>query len=272
MLLAGRCAHLLVDPAMKCQSQEIEFAVEVFVRGHSAGKSRTFPYVASRVGPLWVMRDAPRKNPRDYRKEEWITFGMDAREVDSIARRHTRGRFFLCVMVREGESDAPTRTIYKSLGYRLLSTEGFFVHRLQGIPKSQTPVSIERVRTPGLAVQLGKVTRTRPISSDLLGDKAPFRQYVALDGEEIVGRVRSVDAAGATWCADMYVSPSHRRRGIAHSLLSRMLRDDRSRGSKCSVLTASHTGALLYPQVGYVRVGTLFMFVPRAEIPYNPKK
>jgi GNAT superfamily N-acetyltransferase len=252
---------------MQCQSQEIKFAIEVFVRGHSAGKSRTFPCLASRVGPLWVMRDALRKNPRDYRKEEWITYGVDASEVEAIVQRHRRGRFFLCVMVEEGEPDAPTRTVYKSLGYRLLSTEGFFVHRLQRIPKSPTPLSIERVRTPGLAVRLAKLTRTRPLSSDLLGDKAPVRQYVALDGEEIVGRVRSVDAVGATWCADMFVNPSHRRRGIAHSLLSRMLRDDRARGSKCSVLTASHTGALLYPHVGYVRIGTLFMFVPRRAAP-----
>jgi hypothetical protein len=42
-----------------------------------------------------------------------------------------------------------------------------------------------------------------------------------------------------------------------------MLRDDRARGSKRSVLTASHTGALLYPRVGYERIGTLFMFAPK---------
>jgi len=60
----------------------------------------------------------------------------------------------------------------------------------------------------------------------------------------------------------MYVSPSHRRRGIGQALLSRMMRDDRARGSRSSVLTASHTGALLYPRVGYERIGTLFMFVP----------
>jgi transposase len=35
------------------------------------------------------MRDEPRKNPRDYRKEEWIAHGVDAREVNAIARRHT---------------------------------------------------------------------------------------------------------------------------------------------------------------------------------------
>ena len=75
------------------------------------------------------------------------------------------------------------------------------------------------MRTPELAARLGKITRTRPIADDLLGDDAPFRQYVALDGEDIVGRVRSVDAVGATWCADMYVNPSHRRRGIGQALL-----------------------------------------------------
>jgi GNAT superfamily N-acetyltransferase len=247
---------------MNSQRREIEFAIEVFVRGFSAGKSRTHPYEASRIGPLWLMRDAPRKNHRDYRKEEWIAHGVDAREVDALARQHTRGRYFVGALLAEGKPDEPTRSAYKALGYRLLLTEGFFVQRLQRIPRSPPPVAIERVRTPGLAARLGKATRTRPIPDGLLGNGAPFRQYVALAGEEIVGRVRSVDAAGATWCADMYVNASHRRRGIGKALLCRMLRDDRARGSRCSVLTASHTGALLYPHVGYERIGTLFVFAP----------
>ena len=252
---------------MKRPDREIKFAIEVFVRGHSTTRSRTFPYEVSRIGPLWLMRDAPRTNPRDYRKEEWIADNVDPRKVDAAARRHTRGRFFVCAMIAEGESGEPTGTAYKALGYRLLATEGFFVHRLKRIPKPLPAVSIERVRTPDLAARLGKVTRTRPISSDLLGDEAPFRLYVALDGGDIVGRVRSVDAAGATWCADMYVDPAHRRRGIGQALLSRMLRDDRTLGSQCSVLTASHTGALLYPRLGYERIGTLFMFAPRRGVP-----
>ena len=156
-----------------------------------------------------------------------------------------------------------SRSAYKSLGYRLLATEGFFVQRLKRIPKASSPVLIERVRTPAMAARLGKATRTRPVLDSLLGDDAPFRQYVALDRDEIVGRVRSVDAVGATWCADMHVTASHRRRGIGQALLCRMLRDDRANRSKCSVLTASHTGALLYPRVGYERIGTLFMFVPK---------
>jgi GNAT superfamily N-acetyltransferase len=78
-------------------------------------------------------------------------------------------------------------------------------------------------------------------------------------------RVRSVDAAGATWCADVYVDPAYRQHGIRQALLCRMLRDDRARGSKCSVLTSSHTGALLYPRIGYERIGTLYMFAPTRQ-------
>jgi hypothetical protein len=176
----------------------VEFAIEVFVRGHSAGRSRTFPYEVGRVGPVWVMRDAPRKNPRDYRKEEWVAYDVDPGKVDTIARKHARGRFFVCAMVADGEPDAATRTAYKALGYRLLATEGFFVQPLKRIPRPPSPVSIERVRTPHLAAQLGEITRTRPIPTELLAKDAPFRQYVARDGEDIVGRVRGVDAAGAT--------------------------------------------------------------------------
>jgi GNAT superfamily N-acetyltransferase len=94
-------------------------------------------------------------------------------------------------------------------------------------------VPIERVRTPELVARLGNVTRTRPIADSLLGNDAPFRQYVALDAEDIVGPVRSMDAVGATWCADMYVNPSYRRRGIGQALLCRMLHSNGS-SSACA--------------------------------------
>jgi predicted N-acetyltransferase YhbS len=65
----------------------------------------------------------------------------------------------------------------------------------------------------------------------------------------------------------MYVNESHRRRGIGQALLARMLRDDRARGSKGSVLLASHAGALLYPRVDYERIGKLLMFAPARAKP-----
>ena len=159
---------------MNSRRREIEYAIEVFVRGHSAGKSRTFPYEARRMRSLWVMRDAPRQNPRDYRKEEWIAYDVAANKVDAVARCHSRGRFFVGAMVESGASDEATRAAYRCLGYRLLATEGFFVQRLRQIPKVPVPLPIERVRTPELASRLAQATRTRPILSSLLGDRRPI--------------------------------------------------------------------------------------------------
>ena len=250
---------------MATAKREIESAIEVFVHGYSAVRSRTFPYEASRVGPLWLMRDAERRNPRDYRSEEWVVHDVAPEAADAIVRQHARSSFALSVMVADEEPDAPMRAAYKALGYRLLRTEGFFLQRLRRIPDPPAVVSIERVRTAERAAQLGKITRKRPMTDDQLGDNAPLRQYVALDGDAIVGRVQSLDAVGSTWCSNMFVEPSHRRRGIGQALLSKMLRDDRARGSRCSVLAATHDGALLYPRMGYERIGTLLIFGPKKQ-------
>jgi GNAT superfamily N-acetyltransferase len=252
---------------MKMANSDIEAAVDVFVHGYSADRSRTFPYEASRVGPLWLMRDAERKNPRDYRGEEWVVHDVAAPEADAIVRQHARSGFAISVVIANEDPDGPTRAAYKSLGYRLLRTEGFFVHRLRQIPSPPAVASVERVQTAERAAQLGKIIRRLPIADDLLGDSAPFRQYVAVDGADIVGRVRSLDAVGATWCSSMYVEPSHRRRGIGQALMSKMLHDDRARGSRYSVLAATHAGALLYPRMGYERIGTLLIFAPRSRKP-----
>lgn len=248
---------------MMTAKREIEAAIEVFVHGFSTDKSRSFPYQAGRVGPLWLMRDAERKNPRHYRSEEWVVHDVTAEEADTIVRQHARSSFAVSVVIASDEPDQPVRTAYKALGYRLLRTEAFFVQPLRQIPDPPAAVSIERVQTVERAAQLAKIVRRRPIAADLLGDGAPFRQYVAFDGDAIVGRVRSIDAVGATWCSAMYVEPSHRRRGIGQALMSKMLRDDRARGSRCSLLLATHAGALLYPHMGYERIGTLLIFAPK---------
>lgn len=256
-------------------ADEIDHATEVFVRGFSAVRSATHPYECFRLGKLWVTRDAPRKNPRNYRKEEWIAYGVEPQAVNVAARKGSastlpalvpapaRRRFFICAIRGMDEPDEPLRAAYKELGYRLLSTEPLFVHRLKRIPRLISPANIERVTTVDLAVRYGRASRTRPIPADQLSDDAPLRQYVALDGEKIVGAVRSVDAGDSTWCSNMYVWPSHRRRGIGSALLARMLKDDRAGGFKKSVLLSSHTGALVYPRVGYEQIGLLYIFAPR---------
>jgi GNAT superfamily N-acetyltransferase len=261
----------------KSVKHEIELAIETFVRGFCAGKSATHPYEYFRVGPIWVMRDAPRKNPKNYRKEEWIAYGTDPKEVDSVARLGGTGilpvlspaplrrRYFICAVRGMTEPDEPLRSSYKALGYRLIGTEPLFIQPLLRISRIPPPagVRIEQVRTPELAAHFGKASRSRPIPTELLTASAPFRQYVAIAGDKVVGWVRSIHAGKCTWCSNMHVAAAHRRRGIGSALLAKMLRDDRRLNFKQSVLFSSHTGALLYPRLGYNQIGLLYMFAPR---------
>jgi GNAT superfamily N-acetyltransferase len=237
-------------------------AIEAFAQGVAFTRSFTHPYLAEQVGPLWVLRDAPRKR-NHYRTEEWIAHDIAAAEVDQIARAQTRGRFSICALCSLDEPQTPLRADYKALGYRLVTTEPMMVHLLTEIPHVDAPAVIARVMTPALAERLAKAARARQMLPDHLAPNAPLRQYVALIEEELVGWARSIVVGDATWCSDMYVKPAFRRRGIARALLSRMLHDDRASGAKLSVLLASHTGAKLYPVVGYRQVGELLIFTPK---------
>ena len=242
-------------------------AIEVFARGFAFTRSFTHPYLVGRAGPLWVVRDAPRKRAVEYRREEYIAHGVEPPEVDRIARAHARGRFCISAIRAAGEADGPLRAGYKALGYRLGTTEPVMLHRLRKVPKLPEPFPIRRVTTIDLAERLATAARSRQVLPQHLTDDSPLHQYAALDGERPIGWVRSIrvvdDAAGAAaWVSNMYVEPPYRRRGVGRSMLARMLRGDRARGVTWSVLTASHAGALLYPVVGYDLIGELLLFTP----------
>jgi GNAT superfamily N-acetyltransferase len=271
----GRLLHIAESSATPMNrnndtrsNDEILSAFEVFVHGFAETKSRTHPYEVSRVGPLWRMRDSIRSNIRGYRKEEWVTFGVSPAKAHDIARRGTRGRYFICAMTAEGESKDEIKSKYKALGYRLLTTEPFFVHCLQRIPRFHAEIQIRLMRKSSQAAMFAEATRTRPASAEKLHEPA-FRQYLATNNQQLVGWVRSVETPQGCWCSNMFVQPAWRRRGLGKALLVRMLRDDRNRGATQSVLLSSHTGALLYPTVGYKKIGTLSIFVLNKKRAYD---
>jgi GNAT superfamily N-acetyltransferase len=136
------------------------------------------------------------------------------------------------------------------------------VHRLDRIPKMPAPFPIERVVTQDLADRLAVVTKKRPMPCEYFLPDSLVRAYVALDAGKPIGWTQSIAVGKSNWVAGMHVLPKYRRRGIAKSMLARMLRDDRASGSTGSVLLASHTGALLYPHVGYELIGTLLLYTP----------
>lgn len=246
------------------ETDVLQHAIEVFVRGFCFTRSFTHPYLSERIGKVWVVRDAPRKNG-NYRREEWIASGVAPKKIDQVAREHTRGRFAVCAIYGVHESDASLRKDFKALNYRLGTTEAVMVHDLKRIPRFDKPAEISRVTTEGMAERLNKAANSRQVLPEHLAKDSKLRQYVALVDDKPVGWVRSIDVGHATWCSNMYVDPGFRRRGIARAMMSQMLRDDRTGGSKLAVLTASHAGAKLYPVVGYKQIGTLMLYTPKKQ-------
>lgn len=240
----------------------LDTALEVFARGICVPRSFTHPYLAERVGGMWVTRDAPRRRGR-YRREEWFAHGIAPDETVQTIKQHTRGQYAICAICTVGESDEPTRTGYRALDHRLGFTEPIMIHRLREIPRFASPVEIVRVLDAALANKVNKTVRRRQILPEHLTPDTPLRMYAALSDGDPVGWVSSIEVAGATWCANLRVKPEFRRRGIGRALMCRMLRADRSHGSHLAVLAASHTGALLYPLVGYEQIGTLYSYTPR---------
>jgi GNAT superfamily N-acetyltransferase len=244
-------------------AEQLPAVVEVFARGFAFTRSFTHPYLVDRVGPVWALADETRKRAADYRREEYIACGVTPPEVDRIARASTRGGFAISAIRAADEPDGPLRDAYKALGYRLGSTEPVMAHRLRRIPRLREPFPVRRVTTQHVADRLAKAARSRQVLPEHFGPGSPMRQYVALDRDTIVGWVRSIAVKpAATWVSNMYVLPQYRRRGVGRSMLAKMLRDDRAAGATLSVLTASHTGALLYPVVGYELIGMLYLFTP----------
>jgi len=240
----------------------IEEAVEVFVRGFAFGRSATHPYLVERIHPgIWKLADAPRRSG-DYRSEEYVAFGVAAAEVDAAARDRTRGHYKVCMLRGREQPDGPIRVEFRALKYRLMATEEFFVHHLAALEPVTEPYPVHRVTTPEQAQLLAKATRRRPLRPEQLAEPSPLRQYLAVDGDAAIGWVGSVAAAASAWCTNMYVEPAYRRRGVARSLMTRMLLDDRAAGAKANVLLASHAGSKLYPTVGYESIGELLMYSP----------
>jgi GNAT superfamily N-acetyltransferase len=250
------------SPQLDGATGSVDHAIEVFVRGFSFTRSFTHPYVPERVGPLWVMRDAPRTSG-DVRNEEWVASGVEPVEVDRIVRKQSRGRFAICAILPQGAADEAVRKEYRKMGYRLGRTEPMMVHGLKKIGRATSPAKIERVTTLEMAERLARTAGRRQILADHLNDEsAPIRQYVAMIDGKPVGWVGSIVVGDATWCSNTYVGPKHRRQGIASAMLAKMLTDDRRNGAKVSVLLASHVGSRLYEAVGFEQIATLYLWTP----------
>ena len=198
-----------------------------------------------------MVRDAPRKRGT-YRREEWIAHGVDAEEIHGWLRGTPGASSASARSAPRGNPTPGCGRISKPSNYRPefnrtgygASTEA---HSSRGGPTAHRACSHRRTG--------GQIEPDDADQTDSAGTPFPGRSAQAIrraGRRAAVGWVQSIVVDSATWCSNMHVAPAARRRGIGRALMCRMLRDDRLNGSELAVLTATHTGALLYASIGYV--------------------
>ncbi len=243
----------------------------MFCDGFSFTRSGTHPYLANRVGDLFVMHDGPRKRASDYRRAEIVVAGSPVDAVlDGIGElrrdRDELKRYALCVITPTMAICDATKEAYKSRGFRLLGTEPMMVARAEMAPKLSTDAHVYCVSDQTAANRVSEAAGTKLLRPGDFNEQPIVRLYAADLDSQPIGWVRSIQREPKlAWVAGMYIKPEFRRRGIAKALLSKMLEDDVRHGVEFSVLLASHTGAKLYPALGYEQIGMLHAFSPVAK-------
>ncbi len=246
---------------------DLQSAALSFANGFAATRSLTYPFEVIRHEDLIAMRDSPHRTKRG-RAQEVIGVQLAADEaIRQIKSYRPQGRWFYCA-IQSPEADlAAHRDEVKRHGMRLMHHEPFFVFSRPQF----TPLTIEReivrVQDVELASEVNDLCRSRQILAEHLLEDSPIRLYAALQNDQVVGYVRSVDAGdNSTWVSNLAVLPHARRQGFGHALMARLLNDDFERGVAHVVLLASSDGTPLYESMSFSRIGTLQMFQPVAKI------
>ncbi|AIE83646.1 GNAT family N-acetyltransferase [Fimbriimonas ginsengisoli] len=240
-------------------------AIQAFGRGFTFTRSFTHPYEFVQVGPLWVMRDGPRRRG-PYRGEEILAHGISPEEVAEAIREYAPERYAVCAIEGMDTDLEALKDRYKELGFRLLRREPMMVRPLRAEDQLARHPSVVRINHREEADRVAVAAGGRQILPLHLGlDDSPLRLYAWMQEDVPVGWVRSIRCGEAAWVSNMYVHPNHRRKGIATHLLSAMLFDDRRLGIANSVLLASNAGSKLYPSLGYEQIGLLQLFVPKKK-------
>lgn len=250
-------------------------AIATFAVTFAAGKSVRHPYVATDLGSCrWRLADADRKRAADYRGEEWVCLADDVvgtvEQAEADAR--SRDRWAVSVLLPEGNDDGPLRATMRARGHRLMRTESMMLRPLTGrgsavAAAGDNPAAIVRLSTPEQTEELRKATRRRLFLPEWTeGDRPFLRQFLAYIGDALVGWVGSMRLGDIGSVTNLYVVAAHRRRRVGAALMTHLLADDKRHGIVASTLLASHSGAMLYPRVGYRRIATLYLYRGKRDL------
>jgi GNAT superfamily N-acetyltransferase len=245
----------------------IPAAIDLVTQALALNRSIVAPAHVTRHGPLWILRDTNPK-PGKARNEEVFAYGASPQEiVDALHDYAPSGGYALEPFLAPGDDAEQVKATYKALGFRLITTEPLFGCDIAGRSANPSPWAIHRVQSLDQVRDIGQQiygrARRRLRPADLT-DSMPAMQiyWVNLDGQAVAAAKTIRLFPDGACLHDVETLPAFRRRGIATALLNHILAEDAHAGVAHHILLASHTGAKLYPRVGYEQLSTLQIYAP----------
>lgn len=181
-----------------------------------------------------------------------------AEALAAVAASRPPPRHYLTVL----EDRPGLREAIERGGFRLDDTETLMALDLPAtsLPAPTWEVSLVRTAEEAEWHNANDPQDTRWALLDNLADPRMAHYAVVRDGRLLVrGRNFHVDAEHS-YVSRVFTAETHRGQGLARALMARLVTDDRARGARWSVLTASQMGEPLYQRLGYQALGSILIF------------
>lgn len=186
--------------------------------------------------------------------------GQDPGDLDEIAHRYADAGIAKWGLWTDARNEQAAK---RAAGRDMMldSTPAAMVAHLARLPHAEAPPrTATDLRTVGRVNDLA-YGHTEPKIAPAVTGLPPTVLPYASPAHDCVAIAYDNGADTCVWF--VATIPGSRRRGLATSILKRLLLDARDRGQSTASLQASAAGAPLYEQLGFANIGTLHFYEER---------
>ena len=255
-------------------------AVDQFVTGFLHLERAMRPVDDSAVPPVRHLH-WPETGRRGERwTDEYFALDADPAAVIAAIRSTNPGPHHFLSDIYSSRGRA--RAMYQALGYHLTVFEPLMIldlsHPLKS-PRHHVEDSVDLAVARRLTdAQIREHGSVRPTSQTQIDDPNILLEIINVGGEPVAGG-KGVLLGDALYVSDISTLPSHRKQGLAASIMTALHATARDRGAHYAVLSATEMAASLYRTMGYQELAQIDFYSPAPvdpdhtpELPHGPRE
>jgi ribosomal protein S18 acetylase RimI-like enzyme len=240
---------------------DIPTAFAIFRASFTDVPSRRAFSTLHQAGPLPVVRSDYVWNGTRRHTDDFFIQGIAPDAALAAVRAYNPlPQHYLLVV----DDQLDTLTAYTAASYRLAFREYLMARSLGDLPPTDPAVPVALVRDETEAAQVNAAdAETEPWVRPGNREASNMRHYYTMQDGLIAARARAWQPnPTCSYVTHVFTHPAYRRRGLARTVMLRLLHDDAAQGITTSLLVASEEGDLLYRSLGYIRLATLLVLEP----------